>query len=112
MKKLIALMLLILFIPMVATAEEKLYYRFGNVIDIEYDTDCVTVDDGLGNLWEYYGADYVFFGDLVVMIMSDNGTDDWIYDDVILGAYKCTEGEAEELIVQVKERIPIGCVES
>ena len=108
MKKLIAIILLILLIPMVAMADAKLYYRFGNVVDIEYDTDCVTVDDGMGNLWEYYGVDYVFQGDLVVMIMSDNDTPDCIYDDIVLNAYKCTEEEAEDLILVVREYIPIN----
>ena len=79
MKKLIAIILLIaLLIPMGATAEEdtertgKLYYRFANVIDLEYDTDVVTADDGLGNLWEFFGVDYFDYDDLIIMIMADN----------------------------------------
>ena len=101
MKKFFALCLMIaILLTATATAEtsEAMYYRFGNVIDLEYDTDVVTVDDGLGNLWEFYGVDYLFYGDLVVMIMSDHGTPEWIYDDFVLNAYKCDIEEAEDII--------------
>ena len=88
MKKIALITLLVVALLMGgAAAESQLYYRFGNVVDIEYDTDFVTVDDGYGNLWDFYGVDWFFYGDLVVMIMSDNGTPDWIYDDVVLNAY-------------------------
>ena len=106
MKKLIAITLILVALASVASAEQNIYLRFGNVVDLEYSTDCVTVDDGLGNLWEYFGVDYVFYGDLVVMIMSDNGTPDWIYDDIVLNAYKCTEGEAEDLIMYIRNDAP------
>ena len=97
MKKLIVIILLLAILPIGATAE-KMYLRFGEVVDIEYDSDFVTVDDGLGNLWDFYGVDYFFYGDLAVMIMSDNDTPDWIYDDIVLNAYRCTAENAEEII--------------
>ena len=110
MKKPIAILMLIVLIPICAMAEADMYCLFGTVVDIEYDTDCVTVDDGDGNLWEYYGVDYVEYGDLVVMLMWDNDTPDWIYDDYVLNAYKCTQGEAEELVLYIKEVIPLETV--
>lgn len=101
MKKLIAIILLLaILLPMGAEAE--LYLRFGNVVDLEYDCDCVTVDDGMGNLWEFYGVDYFFFDDLAVMIMSDNDTPDWIYDDIVVNAYRCDEEDAEQIIQEYK----------
>ena len=105
MKKLIAITLLIVTLITVASAEEsaeRMYLRFGEVVDLEYDTDCVTVDDGLGNLWEFYGVDYFFFGDLAVMIMSDNGTADWIYDDYVINAYICSMEDAQEIVKNYK----------
>lgn len=86
MKKLIAIILLIAILPIGAVADE-LYYRFANVVDLEYLEDMVTADDGLGNLWEFYGVDYFEYDDLIVMIMSDNNTPDWIYDDYVINAY-------------------------
>lgn len=86
MKKLIALLLLLILLPIVGVGE-TLYYRFAEVVDLEYIDDIVTADDGLGNLWEFYGVDYFEYGDLIVMIMSDSDTPDNIYDDVVLNAY-------------------------
>ena len=101
MKRLIAILVVLVLLPLSASAE--LYILFGNVIDLEYDTDCVTVDDGYGNLWEFYGVDFYFYGDLVVMYMSDNDTPDWIYDDYVTNAYKCTAEEAQEIISEYRE---------
>lgn len=100
MKKVIAILIAIICIA--TTAEADLYYRFGNVIDIEYDSDFVTVDDGMGNLWDFYGVEYMFYDDLVVMIMDDSGTADWIYDDKVVNAYKCDFETAEELVRNVR----------
>ena len=102
MKKLIATILLLILIFGTATAECTLYPRFGNVVDIEYDSDFVTVDDGLGNLWDFYGVDYFMYGDLVIMIMTDSGTPNWIYDDMVENAYKCSEEDAEKIIQEYK----------
>lgn len=100
MKKLIATILITIFL--MATAEADEYFRFGNVIDIEYDTDCVTVDDGLGNLWEFFGCDWYFYGDLVLLTMDDSNTPDWIYDDRVIKAEPCTAEQAEELIKTIR----------
>ena len=101
MKKIIALILILLFVA--GTAEADLYYRFANIVDLEYDTDCVTADDGIGNLWEFYGCDYFFFDDLIVMIIDDNGTPDYIYDDTVLNAYTCDAETAEQLIAESRK---------
>ena len=101
MKKLIAIILLLVSITSVASAEQNLYLRFGTIVDIEYDTDFVTVDDGFGNLWDFYNyplSAYNYYGDIVVMIMSDAETPDWIYDDDVINAYFCTGEEAYEII--------------
>ena len=87
MKKLIAILLVLAILLPVGGMAERIYYRFANVIDLEYLDDIVTADDGLGNLWEFYGVDYFEYGDLIIMLMSDNGTPDYIYDDYVLNAY-------------------------
>lgn len=99
MKKFIAVLLVLLCISGTATAD--LYYLFGEIVDIEYDTDFVTVDDGLGNLWDFMSApiaEYFYYGDLVLMIMSDNGTPDWIYDDKVTEAIYCDVEDAETFV--------------
>lgn len=104
MKKVIATIIALIAIMSTASAEK--YLRFGNIVDIEYDTDFVTVDDGMGNLWDFMStplAEYHFYGDLVVMIMDDNKTPDWIYDDMVTDAGFCDVEDANEIIRQYKE---------
>ena len=102
MKKLIALILILVTISTTATAE--LYYRFGEIVDLEYDTDCVTADDGLGNLWEFYGVDWFYTSDLIVMFIDDNNTPDYIYDDAVVNAYTITAEDAQRLIEKQHEK--------
>ena len=104
MKKIIAL--IIVLVCFTATAEADLYYRFGNIVDIEYDTDFVTVDDGMGNLWDFMStpiAEYYFYGDLLLMIMDDNDTPEWIYDDKVIEANYCDTEDAEALIKRYRD---------
>lgn len=104
MKKILTIILILVFFT--ATAEAELYYRFGNIVDIEYDTDFVTVDDGMGNLWDFMStpiAEYRFYGDLIVMVMSDNNTPDWIYDDEIIDVGYCDVEDASEIIRRYRE---------
>ena len=103
MKKILAILLLLSMILPIGAEAQTIYLRFGNVIDLEYDTDFVTVDDGMGNLWEFCGVDYFFYGDLVIMIMADNDTPDWIYDDIVVNAYRCTAEDAEAIIKEYKD---------
>mgnify|MGYP006988908499 CR=1 FL=1 len=106
MKRLIVCLLaLAVLLPMAAEAE--LYPRFGNIVDIEYDTDFVTVDDGLGNLWDFYSAPiamYYYYGDLLVLLMDDNNTPDWIYDDQVIDAYYCNEEDCAEIVKEWQDR--------
>lgn len=103
MKKIIAIIIAVMLICGIATAEGRIYPRFGNVVDIEYDSDFVTVDDGLGNLWDFYGVDFYLYGDIVLLVMDDNGTPDWIYDDKVKNAYRYTLDNALEFIKQFRE---------
>ena len=101
MKKLIVLWLILICVA--TTAEAKLYYRFGNIIDLEWDTDIVSADDGMGNIWEFDGCDYFFVDDLILMIMEDNDTPDYIYDDKVINAYGILAEDAEALINYIRE---------
>ena len=103
MRKIIVFIIMTAMMLSVASAEH--YIRFGNVIDIEYDTDCVSVDDGLGAIWEFYGYDDFYYGDLVCMIMDDRGTYYYANDDTVLYAFPCTVEEAWQ-IVEEYQSIP------
>ena len=83
-----------LFIGLIPTgANAELYYRFANVVDYDVIDDVVVADDGLGNLWEFYGTDYFEYDDLIIMIMDDNETPKYIYDDEVCNAYTVMEGD-------------------
>lgn len=100
MKKIIALLAVVACLCATASAER--YLRFANVVDLEWDSDCVSADDGLGNLWEFYGCDEFFVADLIVMVIDDNGTAEYIFDDSVIDAFRITIDEAYEIIKNFK----------
>lgn len=103
MKRIIIALILLCMLFTTATAEyERLSIWFGNVIDLEWDTDCVSIDDGLGSIWEYYGCDQFFYDDLVVMVIDDKGTAEWA-DDSVIFAMQCTYDEGYEMAVAYRE---------
>lgn len=52
---------------------------------IEDDGGLIELVDGAGNGWDYeeYPEDY-YTGDYVSVLMDDNGTPEYIYDDIII----------------------------
>ena len=50
---------------------------------IEDDEGLITLVDGADHAWEWYPEDY-YIGDYVSTLMDDNGTPNYIYDDIIL----------------------------
>ena len=67
------------------------YPLCGIVTEISNDT--VIVQDYAGNLWTFFGAEDFMPGDMAVMVMNANGTEN-IADDVIIkvqygGVYQC-----------------------
>lgn len=59
------------------------YPLAGTVTGIDTGADVVTFTDGVGNDWEFYGAEDWMIGDGVAAIMDDNGTEA-VTDDVIV----------------------------
>lgn len=62
-----------------------LYPRYTIVTAIDYESDLVTVCDGTGNLWQFYGAEDWQIDDICICIMRGNSTPE-IYDDEIIAA--------------------------
>ena len=66
-----------------AVAVDNFYTRTGLVVDLDYDTDVVTVVDGADLVWQFTGCEDYCIGDLVEMLMQKTGKPDYILDDVI-----------------------------
>ena len=64
--------------------EVKQYPTCGIIVENDERTETVTVEDFNGNHWQFNGVEDWLVGDIVSMIMSDNGTPDTIYDDQIV----------------------------
>lgn len=89
MKKVILVALaLVMFVFAVGFCAVKtdctLYSKAAIVTSFEIETDTMVVTDFNGFQWVFYGIEDYEIGDVVTMIMSDAGTKNTIFDDVIL----------------------------
>lgn len=66
-----------------AVAVDNFYTRTGLVVDLDYDTDVVTVVDGADLVWQFTGCEDYCVGDLVEILMQKAGDPENIFDDVI-----------------------------
>ena len=66
-----------------AVAVDNFYTRTGLVVDLDYDTDVVTVVDGADLVWQFTGCEDYCVGDLVEILMQKSGNPENIFDDVI-----------------------------
>ena len=82
MRKALALALLLASL-MIAEAHAEAYQLSGRVIDVNRWDDTITIEDTSRHLWDWYGAEDWEYGDIVAMIMDDEGTE-IIWDDTIL----------------------------
>ena len=83
MKKLLILILAIAIIACICSCGKSstLYPETGKVVEI-YD-DTVVVETSTGNIFEFFGAEDWFVGDIVSMIMDSCGSTE-ITDDMII----------------------------
>ena len=66
--------------------DNELYIRETVVIHINRSTDTVSVMDGQQNIWRFSEIEDWADGDRCRLYMWDNGTPNYIYDDVICDA--------------------------
>lgn len=66
-----------------AMAVDNFYTRTGLVVDLDYDTDTVTVVDGVDLVLQFTGCEDYCIGDLVEILMQKAGDPENIFDDVI-----------------------------
>lgn len=63
------------------------YYSMATaVVDVNEDTDSVIGLDFNGNEWGWYGISDWDNGDVATLTMCDNGTPNYIYDDIVVNA--------------------------
>ena len=63
-----------------------LYPKTAICLAVNHQTDTVTVADCNGTEWKFTGCQDFDEGDLIALIMNDNGTPDTIWDDTIVTA--------------------------
>lgn len=68
----------------VVCSVDGLYTRTGLIVDLDYTTDTVTVVDGVGLTWQFFGCEDYCVGDLVEMLFREAGKPQYIFDDVIV----------------------------
>lgn len=62
----------------------KTYPNAGVVVGLDFGQDLVTISTGSGLLYEFYGIEDLYMGDIVALTMDDNGTPDTVLDDKII----------------------------
>lgn len=85
MKKMIALILVLIALYGVATAE--IYPEIARVVELDYDDDTVTVETFMGFLFVFEGCEDWAEGDACAMIMDDCGTAEITDDKIVMVRY-------------------------
>lgn len=84
MKAMVVVCLVVYLVGMTGNISGSLYPRTAFISELDYEKDIVTVTDCVGYDWQFYGCEDWEIGDMVSMIMSDNGTPNNIKDDIIV----------------------------
>ena len=84
-RKALAVALVILLVLAAAyITSASIYPRAGFIRAIEYDTGLEYIEDAAGQMWIYAEIEDLSAGDHVAMLMFNNFTPRYIFDDVIL----------------------------
>ncbi len=84
-----------------AMEKSREYPDCGVIIGTDEEKDLVTIQMQNGNMFDFYGIEDYFLGDLVAVIMNDNGTPE-VYDDEIVSTKYVGWIEDEQLECWVK----------
>lgn len=85
---LVMLVLFILCVGMFWPAQAETYPAVLMVVDLDEPEDVVIAVDFNGNEWAWTGIEDIFPGDVVAVVMDDQGTE-IIYDDEIIDLRYC-----------------------
>lgn len=84
--------------------ESSVYPKSMIIVAVDRETDLVTLSTCSGLLYEFYGVLDYEEGDIVALIMDDNGTED-VRDDIILAHQYCGWTERfDEVYAEYTER--------
>ena len=64
----------------------EIYAKTTVVVNVDYENDLVIVSDMMKREWAFYGTEDWIEGDIASLLMSDNGTPENCYDDIIIDA--------------------------
>ena len=71
----------------ISGAAHRFYPLAAKVVDLDYRQDFVTMEDGAGNLWGFWGCEDWERGDLAAMIMDSHGTGNIDDDEIVTIRY-------------------------
>ena len=89
MKKVITLIIMALIVVTIAInakAEDpthEVYPRAMEIVEFERNTDTVVCVDAVGLEWAFYGIEDWSIGDVVIVMLDNNGTPETMVDDII-----------------------------
>ena len=81
-------------------SEEKLYPRAFVITELDYENDLVIVEDATEHIWDFEEIEDWEIGDMVVAIMSDNGTEimsDDYFVEIRWAGYNFPHNQLEEI---------------
>ena len=84
----VALVLCGILMGVVACAQAETYPAALMVVDLDEHEDMVIAVDFNGNEWTWTGIEDIFPGDMIAVMMDDQGTET-IYDDEIIDLRYC-----------------------
>jgi hypothetical protein len=84
----VALVLCGILMGVVACAQAETYPAALMVVDLDEHEDMVIAVDFNGNEWTWTGIEDIFPGDMIAVVMDDQGTET-IYDDEIIDLRYC-----------------------
>lgn len=76
-------LLVIVALSVTSCDVQHAYPAVSIVNEIDNDTDLVFCTDYNGNIWCFAGVEDWFYGDVVAMLVNDNGTEE-IFDDKVV----------------------------
>ena len=62
----------------------SIYPNAGTIQNVDEKADTFCIVDDAGDVWKMSGVEDWQEGDHCAMIMDSNGTENWIYDDIVL----------------------------
>ncbi len=88
MKKVITLIIMALIVVTIAINAKaanahEVYPRAMEIVEFEHYTDTVVCVDAVGLEWAFYGIEDWDIGDLVIVMLDNNGTPNTMVDDII-----------------------------